>query len=111
MKVFVVLDYYLPGWRAGGPPRTIANLVERASEEIDFWIFTRDHDFGDRAPYTDVERDKWNQVGNAHVFYCSAKRLSLRTLRELLEEVRPDIIYLNSFFSPLTRKCLLLRRA
>ena len=110
MKLLVLLDHYLPGFRAGGPPRSLANVVERLGHRIEFWIFTRNHDFADTTPYQEVQTNKWNDVGRAHVYYCSPDRLSAGTIRRTITEVAPQVIYLNSFFSSLTIKCLLLRR-
>lgn len=110
MKLLVLLDYYSPGFRAGGPPRTLANMVERLGDRIEFWIFTRNHDFSDLTPYAEVQTNQWNTVGRARVYYCSPEALSLARIRGLIREIAPDAIYLNSFFSMLTSRCLLLRR-
>lgn len=109
-RVLVFVEYYLPGYKAGGPLRTIANMVEAIGERFDFFIITRDHDDTDSTPYSTIEIDQWNLVGRGHVFYASQRSLSYANLVHIIEEVAPDIIYLNSFFSQLTRRYLLLRR-
>jgi glycosyltransferase involved in cell wall biosynthesis len=109
MKLFVCVDHYLPGFRAGGPPRTLSNMVQRL-KNVDFWIFTRNHDYADVTPYPNVAHDAWNQVDRAHVFYCSPGNLTFSNIRRRINEVAPDAIYLNSFFSTITVKCLFLRR-
>lgn len=109
-KIFVILDYYLPGYRAGGPLRTVANIVDQLSDQFEFSILTRDRDIADSTPYTEVVINSWTQLGKAMVYHASADFLSLGNIQRVIREVSPDIIYLNSFFSPLTRKCLLLRR-
>src|SRR3982750_332074 len=101
-RVLVVLEHYVPGYRAGGPPRTVANLVARLGDRLDFWIFTRNHDFADRIPYPTVRSDNWNEVGKARVFYCSPRNLWKGAIRRVVDEVGPQVVYLNSFFSPLT---------
>lgn len=109
IKVFVALDYYLPGYRGGGPTRTLSNLVASLGHCIEFLIFTRNHDVAEPTPYYGIQSDGWNQVGNARVFYSSPNRLSFATIRRVIHETQPEIIYLNSFFSPLAIRCLLLR--
>jgi glycosyltransferase involved in cell wall biosynthesis len=47
-------------------------------------------------------------VGPAKVFY--SRTVSMRTIRHCMQAVQPQLIYLNSFFSPLTRRTLTLRR-
>lgn len=110
--ILIICDYYLPGFESGGAMRTLVNMVERLSDRFDFRIVTRDHDGPlNRTPYSTVEIDGWNQVGEAQVRYLSQKKIRKRRLRELIEEVRPAAVYLNSFFSPLTIWVLLLKRS
>jgi len=35
---------YLPGYKGGGPIRSVANIVDRLGEEFSFRIFTGDRD-------------------------------------------------------------------
>jgi hypothetical protein len=90
-------DYYLPGHKAGGPIRSVANLVDVFYSEFDFLIVARDRDFLDAEPFPDVLIDQWNNVGNAKVFYASPKMLSVRGIYRLLNETPHDALYLNSF--------------
>ncbi|MBN2392189.1 MAG: glycosyltransferase [Anaerolineae bacterium] len=108
--ILTCVDYYLPGFKAGGPLRTISNMVAQIGEVIDFRIITRDRDATDAQPYPNVNVDAWNQVGQARVYYASPGHLSFRTLRALVKTTAPDALYMNSFFSTLTIKCLALRR-
>lgn len=91
---------YLPGNKAGGPVRSIANLVEILGDTFDFRIITADRDLGDSVPYENIVADAWNQVGKARVFYASAKQQSLLGLAHLIRQTPHDIVYLNSFFHP-----------
>jgi glycosyltransferase involved in cell wall biosynthesis len=111
MRVLVLSDYYLPGYRAGGPIRTLANMVEQLGHGLSFRVVTRDRDFGASEPYPDVEPGRWQRVGQAEVLYLAPQDLSLPALRRLLREAPYDVLYLNSFFSPsFTSEPLLLRR-
>jgi glycosyltransferase involved in cell wall biosynthesis len=103
--------YYLPAYRAGGPIRTVANLVGRLGDQFDFRIVALDSDIGelDRVP-TDL-RGGWNEVGDAKVRYVNRLHLSIRKLANLVRDVAPDVIYLNSFFDPIfTQRILWARR-
>lgn len=103
--------YYLPGYRAGGPIRTLSNMVERLGNEIDFRIVTLDRDAGTNEPFTNVLCNDWNTVGHAQVLYLKPENISLRRLAEVFKEIQPDIIYLNSFFDNIfTQRILWARR-
>ncbi|MCA9886129.1 MAG: hypothetical protein KC708_24315, partial [Anaerolineae bacterium] len=109
-KILIVLDYYIPGYKSGGPLRTIENLVARLNGIFEFWIVTRDRDATDTDPYSNVNVNQWNDVNGAHVWYAAPNTLTLPNLRRLMLAVEPDVVYLNSFFSTLTIKVLTLRR-
>ncbi len=109
--ILIICDYYLPGYESGGSMRTIVNMVERFGDKFDFRIITRDHDGKlNRTPYTSVKIDNWNQIGESEVFYLSKNNIRPRVLSGIIKDVKPDAVYLNSFFSPLTIFTLLLRK-
>lgn len=111
LKILTSVAYYLPGYKAGGPIRTLVNMGDRLGNEFQFKIVTADRDFDDTKPYPKIKLNDWNRVGKADVFYMSANRRSLRDFKRLLCSTEYDILYLNSFFSPhFTIKPLLLRR-
>ena len=97
--ILCFVAYYLPGYRSGGPVRTIANFVDHLGDGFDIRIVTRDRDALDTEPYPSVEVDAWNTVGKAQVFYASGKTLNLRGIAKLLRETPRNVLYLNSFFA------------
>lgn len=105
-RVLVIVDHYLPGYKAGGPVRSIANMVAALGTEMHFSILTKDRDFGDPGPYKGVSLGAWQMVNGAEVFY--ARRTT--SLRRVIQERKPQIIYLNSLFSSLSIRVLLLGR-
>lgn len=107
-RVLVCTASYLPGYKSGGPIRSIANMVAHLSSYFDFYVVTKDRDATDTESYPGVTPNRWYRVGNARVLYCSSvgPGILLRAARE----VRPDIISLNSFQDVFTRIMVLLRR-
>ena len=99
-KILCFVDWYLPGYKAGGPIRSISNFVENFGEEFDIYIFCQDRDLSDKYHYSNVNIDNWNKVGKANVFYASRKNLGIRGLFQMLNKTQYDILHLNSFFSP-----------
>ncbi|MBD3842600.1 MAG: glycosyltransferase [Campylobacterales bacterium] len=110
-KILTFVSYYLPGYKAGGPLRTIANMVDHLSNDFEFWIVTRDRDLGDEEPYTDINVNQWNDIQGAKVFYLSPENQTLSGITDIINATPHDLIYLNSFFDPLfTLQPLLARR-
>lgn len=108
--ILVFTGYYLPGYKAGGIPRSVVNAVNHLHGEFHFRIVTRDRDLGDAAPYPNIRQQEWQTVGNASVCYLPPGGESLAQLRALVRSTQHDLIRLNSFFDPLTVRVLLNRR-
>lgn len=109
--VLVLLSHYLPGYKAGGPIQSIANMVEALGEKLDFRIVTRDRDIGDARPFSEAHGGQWAQIGNARVCYLPDTWMALWTLIQILIVTRADLLYLNSFFARrYSMFVLLLRR-
>lgn len=103
--------HYLPGFRAGGPVRTVANMVDRLAESFEFRIVTLDRDLGDSVAFPGIRPGVWMQRGAATVCYLNARNVSLAALVELQRATPHDAVYLNSFFDPcFTFRVLLNRR-
>lgn len=96
--VTVCIRHYLPGYKSGGPVRSVANLVEQLGDEFDFRIVTSDRDIHDDRPYAGVAIDAWQPVGTAQVFYASTATQTLSGLAKVLNSVSGDLLYVNSFF-------------
>jgi len=111
LKVLVFVGYYLPGYKAGGPLRTIANMVAHLKDDIEFWIVTRDRDLGDSVAYPGVQVNQWQATQGAHVYYISPEHCTVRQIGVIISETNHDVLYLNSFYDPVfTVKPLLARR-
>lgn len=111
LVVLAPCDYYLPGYKAGGPIRTLAGAVERLQDEFLFKVVTRDRDLGDTTPYLGVAVNGWQSVGAAQVKYLAPSQLNPPAIRMVIAATSHDVLYLNSCFSiPFTIVPLLLRR-
>ncbi|MDQ6830247.1 MAG: glycosyltransferase family 4 protein [Gemmatimonadota bacterium] len=109
--ILTFMDYYLPGYMAGGPTRTLATIVERFADDFHFRIITHDHDLGDNTVYEGITQNEWQRVGSADVFYATQKRFWPRLVYRMLREEKYAAVYLNSIFSPaLTIPLLFMRR-
>lgn len=108
--ILVVTGHYLPGFKAGGPIRSISNLVAWLGDEFDFRILTTDRDIHDTEPYPGILPGAWNECDKAFVRYLAPGEQTPATMRKILNSIDYDVLYLNSFFGALTRICLSLRR-
>ncbi|WP_417842090.1 glycosyltransferase family 4 protein [Terasakiella sp.] len=99
-KILIFTGYYLPGFKGGGPIKSIANLVSGLSDYFEFMIVTRDRDLSDITPYDGIQVDCWQMVEGAKVIYLSPSKVNVFNIRKILIETKCDAIYLNGFFDP-----------
>jgi glycosyltransferase involved in cell wall biosynthesis len=97
--ILVMAGSYLPGYKAGGPVRSISNLVEALGDDLDFRIVTSDRDLNAPEPYSEIEPNRWTRVGKGWVMYVSAGPQSLLKVISTLRSTPADVLYLNSFFA------------
>ncbi|MAE21756.1 MAG: group 1 glycosyl transferase [Pseudomonas sp.] len=100
IRVLTFTGVFLPGYKGGGPIKTIKNLFEQVGKDVSFKLVTSDRDIGDTEPYTSVVCGEWNEVGNASVFYLQPSKQGYNQIAGILREKNYDVVYLNSFFSP-----------
>jgi glycosyltransferase involved in cell wall biosynthesis len=99
--ILIFVRYYLPGYKSGGPVRTISNMVEALGGEFDFRIVALDRDVAEPEPYPHLAGEgQWLQVGKARVLYLSPSQQGLRSIGRIICETQHDVLYLNSFFDP-----------
>lgn len=99
-KILIFIDWYLPGYKAGGPIQSVANLVEYFKEEFEFSIITRDTDYCENLPYPNIKSNEWNTLANGvKVYYFSKDQLTRSAIRELINKTEFNTVYLNGIYS------------
>ncbi len=96
--VLVLLSYYLPGFKGGGPLRTVSGTVHFLGSSFVFYILTKDRDLGDKEPYPGIKTEVWKQVENAYVCYLPPEKWTLRNIRDVVNHTDHDFVYLNGIF-------------
>jgi glycosyltransferase involved in cell wall biosynthesis len=99
-KILVLVDWYEPGFKAGGPIQACKNVITSLKGNYDFFILCSDRDLGDRTPYEGIPINQWikNEAG-VNIWYASPDFMKKRRLLNLLEDVKPDFVYFNSMYS------------
>lgn len=95
----ILIDWFLPGTKAGGPVRSVHALVMHLREHFDFYILTTDTDLGETEPYDNIERKKWVQRDGYEIKYLPAAGLTKQMIQQEMLNERYDKIYLNSLYS------------
>ena len=98
MKVMFFYSGYLPGEKYGGPVSSLFNLTELLGDVCELYLVCTNHDLHDKTPYKNIEPG-WNQVGKVSVMYLPDEEMTSRRYDQLLEEVKPDLLYSSSIFT------------
>lgn len=98
-NIAVLIDWYLPGNKAGGPVKSVYSMLNVLKEDFNFFVITTNRDLGSSTPYPNVVADKWTKHEGVPVYYFSKGNLRSPKLQEVINGIEPDIIYLNSFWS------------
>jgi len=97
--ILTFVGCYLPGFKGGGPVRTMANMLDKLGNEIHFSLITADRDLGDASAYPGITSNGWQQSGRAQVYYASPGMGWLWRLMKVIPAFHGDAMHLNSFFS------------
>ena len=107
-KILFFSDYFIPGFKAGGPIKSILNLVKEMEKSYDVLLITRNHDFGDEKKYKETVSNRINKVGSLNIIYVDD--IKIKFIFQTIKNFEPDIIHLNSFFSYFSIVVLILKR-
>ena len=106
--ILIIMGRYLPGYKDGGPVRSIKNLVDYLGEEYNFRILTCDRDHGDTEPYPNIRVNDWNRVGNADVYYVVPGGFNRKVIINLSN--KSDLVYVCGCFSDYSINTLIANR-
>lgn len=95
-KVLVLIPYYYPGFRSGGPQQTIQNVIDVFGEKVKLCIYTQNFDLGETKTYDNVEYNKWIKSDNVEVMYVPYEEYCGKRLEEVYKKF--DYIYSCGLF-------------
>jgi glycosyltransferase involved in cell wall biosynthesis len=101
LRVLATSDRFEPGFRGGGPIRSIATIIDTITDKVDLRLITRDRDLRSYNPYPELS-GRWIRRGRSRVFYLDTRRVGQWLhLRRELSATQFDLLYVNSLWSPL----------
>ena len=99
-RVLIAVDWFPPAFKAGGPIRSAYNLAAFLSQTHEVWVVTGNRDLDEEQPL-DVQADQWSTVetGTATIQVRYTSGIDKSQWKDILDEVKPEVIHLNSLFS------------
>lgn len=99
--VLISTGGFLPGFKGGGPIKSVVEIVERLPATVHCLVITADRDFGDAQPYPGLSGTVVDYLGHDVFYFNWRKPTHWLRLNRLARRSRLDLLYLNSFWSPL----------
>lgn len=107
-KILILTGRYLPGYKDGGPVRSIVNLVDAFGDKFEIRIMCMDRDHGDTESYSGILVYDWNEVRGAKVFYVPPGGFAMSLIARLAKEA--DVVYCCGPYNDYAIKAMLLHR-
>lgn len=107
-NILILMGRYLPGYKDGGPVRTIVNLVDILGDEYNFNIMTSDRDHGNQNTYDNINVDNWNRVGKANVYYVKDEKFKFKIIKKIAKN--NDLVYCCGPYNLYAIKVMVLRK-
>ena len=116
LRILAVVEWYPPAYKAGGPIRSVHNLMQllRAQTNHHLEVVCGDRDLGSDSPLEGIQIDTPLQQDGVVVTYRSStsRKWWFDKLRGTEGSPAPDVVYLNSLFSvPFALRPLMAARA
>ena len=101
-KILIFYDYFLPGFKAGGPVQSLANLIMALQQDYEFIVMTSAYDLGAAKPYPTIQTNQWNDlaIGNTIIkIWYADKVIDYAAFSKTIRSVLADFVFFNCIYS------------
>jgi len=98
-KIAILTQWYLPGNNAGGPVKSLYSLIEVLKDSFEFYVITTNQDLNSNQQYSGITPNIWIQKDQVNYYYHKVNSELSSNVILSINELKPDLIYLNSFWS------------
>lgn len=99
MKIIILIDWFAPAFKGGGPIQSIVNMVENNSGEFEYRIICGNKDLD--GTILSVPADQWVEYNAfTKIWYASANRSVLSIVNKTSSQWKADALFINGLYSP-----------
>lgn len=96
-KILLVNYGFYPARKYGGPVNSIQNFCDLMGGKYACYLITCDHEIDSQDRLAGIH-DGWNKRDNCNVLYLPDCKINYKNIKSVIESLRPDLIYIQSFF-------------
>lgn len=98
--IIIFTDWYVPGYRAGGPIQSVYNLAQLLSQDFKVKVITRNTDLNTQDGYLGIITDTWVKLSENHeVMYLSPSNTTFKNIKQLIKQNTNNVILINGLYS------------
>ena len=96
-RILISSRFFLPGYKAGGPIKSLKTFIERHKKNKTFLIISSDRDHKSDA-YKNIRFNKILKRKNYKIIYLAKYKQNFFSYYKIIKNLNPSVIILNSFF-------------
>jgi glycosyltransferase involved in cell wall biosynthesis len=96
-KILICIDWFYPAFKAGGPVKSVFNIITNLRGDFNFFVLTSDADID--GEISDVKTNIWLEKDGFKIMYLNKPRRRLKSMKKIITQLNPSIIHVNSMFS------------
>jgi len=99
-NILLFIDWFLPGYKSGGPVTSNANMIKWLSSYYNFYVVTRNSDYTEpNKIYSNIVSNTWVNQNYFKCWYFSKKKLNVFSIYQIIKNNQFEIIYINGIYS------------
>ena len=96
-QVIVFIDWFYPAYKAGGPIKSVYNIIRQLEDRIDFMVITSSKDLD--GVELNVRVNELVYYDAIPVMYLTKQMQTRAFYRSIVNQYKPACVYYNSIFS------------
>jgi glycosyltransferase involved in cell wall biosynthesis len=98
VKILILIDWFVPAFKGGGPIQSVANMVENDDPDFEYRIICSNMDLD--GTLLNVTPDAWVDYNpSTKVWYSSSNKSVLKTINSVGVQWKPDALFINGIYS------------
>lgn len=96
-NILVCIDWFTPAFKAGGPIKSVQNIIDSLSSHFNFYVLTSLYDVDKKV--LEVEANTWIKRENYQIIYLDSAHQNKEYVLKSVKGLNVSTVYFNSLLS------------